>query len=118
MVVNADTLDMEKTINMPAGLDDVIKIVKNELDESWDDADSNPHGLAIHPGGKYIYVPLVWSGAVAVIDTSVNEVVTTLNLNASDSDQQGHGTTPAALGFSTDEIGRASCRERGKISGV
>jgi len=102
MVVNADTLDLEKTINMSAGLDDVIKIVKSELEESWDDADSNPHGLAIHPGGKYIYVPLVWSGAVAVIDTSKNEVVTTLNLNASESDQQGHGTTPVALGFSTD----------------
>ncbi|MDQ1272406.1 MAG: hypothetical protein QG591_1036 [Planctomycetota bacterium] len=102
IVVDANTLEAIKTINMPTGLDDVIKIVKDELGESWDDSDSNPHGLAIHPRGRYIYVPLTWSGAVAVIDTRINEVVKTLYLNASDSIQPGHGTTPVALGFSTD----------------
>ena len=102
IVVDANTLEAIKTINMPTGLDDVVKIIKDELDKSWDDSDSNPHGLAVHPGGRYIYVPLVWSGAVAVIDTTTNEVVKTLYLNASDSSQPGHGTTPVALGFSTD----------------
>ena len=102
LVVDANTLEVTKTINMPTGLDDVVKIVKDELGKSWDDADSNPHGLAVHPGGRYVYVPLVWSGAVAVIDTTTNEVVNTLYLNASDSSQPGHGTTPVALGFSTD----------------
>lgn len=102
LVVDANTLEATKTINMPTGLDDVIKIVKDELGKTWDESDSNPHGLAVHPGGRYIYVPLVWSGAVAVIDTASNEVVTTLYLNASDSSQPGHGTTPVALGFSTD----------------
>jgi len=102
LVVDANTLEATKTINMPTGLDDVIKIVKDELGKSWDDSDSNPHGLAVHPGGRYVYVPLVWSGAVAVIDTTTNEVVKTLYLNASDSSQPGHGTTPVALGFSTD----------------
>ncbi len=102
LAVDANTLDLIKTINMPTGLDDVIKIVKNELGKSWDDADSNPHGLAVHPGGRYVYVPLVWSGAVAVIDTWVNEVVKVVNLNATDPGQPGHGTTPVALGFSTD----------------
>lgn len=47
-------------------------------------------------------MPLVWSGAVAVIDTWFNEVVTVLNLNATDPSQPGHRTTPVALGFSTD----------------
>src|SRR3972149_6761163 len=102
LVVDANTLEVTKTINMPTGLDDVVKIVKDELGKSWDDSDSNPHGLAVHPGGRYIYVPLVWSGAVAVIDISTNEVIKTLYLNASDSSQPGHGTTPVALGFSTD----------------
>lgn len=102
IVVDANTLESIKTINMPTGLDDVVKIVKDELGKSWDDSDSNPHGLAVHPGGRYVYVPLVWSGAVAVIDTTTNEVVNTLYLNASDSSQPGHGTTPVALGFSTD----------------
>ncbi len=102
LVVDANTLEAIKTINMPTGLDDVVKIIKDELGKSWDDSDSNPHGLAVHPGGRYVYVPLVWSGAVAVIDTTTNEVVNTLYLNASDSSQPGHGTTPVALGFSTD----------------
>ncbi len=102
LVIDANTLEAVKTINMPTGLDNVVKIVKDELGKPWDDTDSNPHGLAIHPGGRYVYVPLVWSGAVAVIDTWVNEVVKTLYLNASNANQPGHGTTPVALGFSTD----------------
>ncbi|MBF8276288.1 MAG: hypothetical protein HW390_1361 [Candidatus Brocadiaceae bacterium] len=102
LVVDANTLKVTKTINMPTGLDDVIKIVKDELGKSWDVSDSNPHGLAVHPGGRYVYVPLVWSGAVAVIDTTTNEVIKTLYLNASNSSQPGHGTTPVALGFSTE----------------
>ncbi|MBI5307071.1 MAG: hypothetical protein HZB37_01715 [Planctomycetes bacterium] len=104
LVVDANTLEVTKTINMPTGLDDVIKIVKDELGKSWDVSDSNPHGLAVHPGGRYVYVPLVWSGAVAVIDTTTNEVIKTLYLNASDSSQPGHGTTPVALCFSTDGL--------------
>lgn len=102
LVVDANTLKVTKTINMPTGLDDVIKMVKDELGKSWDESDSNPHGLAVHPGGRYVYVPLVWSGAVAVIDTMTNEVIKTLYLNASNLSQPGHGTTPVALGFSTD----------------
>ncbi len=102
LVVDANTLKVTKTINMPTGLDDVIKMVKDELGKSWDVSDSNPHGLAVHPGGRYVYVPLVWSGAVAVIDTTTNEVIKTLYLNASNSNKPGHGTTPVALGFSTE----------------
>ncbi len=102
IVVDADTLEATKTINMTTGLDDVLKIVRDELGKSWNDSDSNPHGLAVHPEGRYIYVPLAWSGAVAVIDTRDNEVVKTLYLNASDLGQPGHGTTPVALGFSMD----------------
>ncbi len=102
IVADADTLEAKKTMNIPTGLDDVMKIVKTQLGETWNDSDSNPHGLALHPGGRYIYVPLVWSGAVAVIDTWIDEVVTIVNLNAFDSSQPGHGTAPTALGFSTD----------------
>jgi len=67
LVVDASTLETTNIINMPTGLDDMVKIVKDELGKSWYDSDSNPHGLAVHPGGRYVYVLLVWSGAVAVI---------------------------------------------------
>ena len=92
-VVDAETLDHITDINIPSGLDAVLTIVDGALGLGLDPNSSNPHGLAIHPGGRYFYVPNIWSGDVTVIDSTTNSVVTTLFLGA--------GTTPAALGFST-----------------
>lgn len=93
-VVNAETLEHITDINIPDGLDPVLTIVDGALALGLDPDSSNPHGLAIHPGGRYVYVPNIWSGTVTVIDTTTDTIVNTLSLGA--------GTTPAALGFSTD----------------
>ena len=83
-----------KAINIPDGLDPVVTIVSNALFLGLGANDANPHGLAIHPDGRYLYVPNIWSGTVSVIDTMNNKVVNTVNLGA--------GTGPAALGFSVN----------------
>ncbi len=93
-VLDAKTLAHITDINIPGGLDPVLNIVDDALQLGLDPNSNSPHGLAIHPGGRYLYVPNIWSGSVTVIDTVNDTIVNTLSLGA--------GTTPAALGFSTD----------------
>jgi YVTN family beta-propeller protein len=40
-------------------------------------------GVAVAPDGRYIYVVIVFSNAVAVIDTTTNNVVTTIRVGPS-----------------------------------
>jgi YVTN family beta-propeller protein len=59
----------------------VIDTATNTVVASVPVAD-NPHGVATHPGGTYVYATNLFSGSVSVIDAASNSVLATIEVGS------------------------------------